>query len=227
MVVREDTTTRNGACIGLGQTSRAVRERILNNKLHGSVPVHVAKGQTVGGRVARMGQENFETSTRVTEPACNRALGNKRIAKTWSARARAPLAWQDARTQVGKYLSTVHHLRSPQPMGAHEVQDETCPKITVKEVWCVAVHDTVCNGHYDGTKHTTIEESCEEFVLRSETSQNSTTYLEHRDGSNFAEVITNFETSQHFQNLMANIETSQNSHSWPRTSRWMQHSQNT
>ena len=82
---------------------------------------------------------------------------------------------------------------------AHEVQDEPCPKITVKEVWCVAVHDTVCNGHCDGTKHTTIEKSCEEFVLRSETSQNSTTSLEHRDGSNFTKVITNFETTNIFK----------------------------
>ena len=32
-------------------------------------------------------------------------------------RLRAPIAWQDVQTQVEKYLSTICHDRSPQPMG--------------------------------------------------------------------------------------------------------------
>ena len=31
-------------------------------------------------------------------------------------RVRAPLAWQDSQTQVEKYLSTIYHQQSPQPM---------------------------------------------------------------------------------------------------------------
>ena len=197
--------------------------------------------------MARMGQENVETSTRVTVPACNRAPGNQRIAKTWSARARAPsevpsptgmarrpnTSWLpravtttdgDRCRDAGKHIPEVRETDS---WHRHEIGQNCvdmpmrtrCKKNRAQKshsrTFCVSLFMALsaCNGHCDGTKHTTIEENCEEFVLRSETSQNSTTSLEHRDWSNFAKVIPNFETSQH-------------SHSWPRTPRWMNNSQN-
>ena len=60
-----------------------------------------------------MGEEGFEASTRVTVLACNRATDDQRIVTT---RIRAPMTRQDVQTQAQKYLSTISHQQSPQPV---------------------------------------------------------------------------------------------------------------
>ena len=172
--------------------------------------------------------------------------------------------WQDARKQDGKYLSTVYHQRSPQPMDigavmretrarggrdkhtrertagtdtrqncvdmpvrmrckANQAQKSQSRKFGLSLFMTLSAMVTVMAQNTPRLRRVAKNLFCAARRVKIQSRRKS---LEHRDGSNFAKVITNFETSQHFQNLMANIERSQNSHSWPRTSRWMQHSQN-
>ena len=73
--------------------------------------------------------------------------------------------------------ATVGHLRT---LCRKKDADEPSPEITVEEVWCVTVQDTVDDGHCDCIqKHDVISQHRDESKL--EQSQ------EHRDESKFQE----------------------------------------
>ena len=93
--------------MGLGQAAGEVWSRLGCDEFHRCGFFQLAKGEAVRGRVARVGEEGLEVSTRVIVLACNRATGDQRM---------APMARQDVQTQVQKYLSTISRQQSPQPM---------------------------------------------------------------------------------------------------------------
>ena len=53
--------------MGLGQAAREVWFRLGSDEFHRSVSIQWAEREVVQRRVARMGQEGLEASTRVTE----------------------------------------------------------------------------------------------------------------------------------------------------------------
>ena len=93
--------------MGLGQAAREVWSRLGCGEFHRCGLIQLAKGEAVRSRVARVGEEGLEASTRVTVLACNRATDDQRM---------APMARQDVQTQAQTYLSTISHPQSPQPM---------------------------------------------------------------------------------------------------------------
>ena len=78
--------------------------------------------------------------------------------------------------------------------------DEPSPEVTVEEVWCMAVRDTVEDGYCDCIeKHDVSSEHRNESKLKE--------FPEQRD----REVIKNIETDQHSRKVIKSIETGQNS----------------
>ena len=80
----------------------------------------------------------------------------------------------------------------------HEIEkdaDKPSPDVTVEEVWCMAVRDTVDDGHCDHIeKHDVSSEDRDES---------------NRNESKFRRVIKNIETDQNPRNVIKNIETGQ------------------
>ena len=88
----------------------------------------------------------------------------------------------------------VGHLRAVRRnTNTHEIDndDEPCPEVTVKAVWCMAVQDTVENDHCN----------------QSEKHEGSS---EHRDGLSCGKFTTNIETGQNSEKVITNVETGQN-----------------
>ena len=90
--------------MGLGQAAREVRSRLGCDEFHRSGLIQLAMGEAVRSRVARVGEEGLEASTRATVLAWNRATDDQRIVTT---RIRAPMARHNVQTQAPKYLSTI------------------------------------------------------------------------------------------------------------------------
>ena len=102
----------------------------------------------------------------------------------------------------------VDHLRAVcRNTNTHEIQkdaDEPSPQVTVEAVWCLAVPDTVEDGHFGCVeKHDVSSEHCDESKF--------TEFPEHRDESKFSKVIKSIETDQNPRKAITNIETGQNS----------------
>ena len=111
-----------------------------------------------------------------------------------------------------KTNSRLRHVQA-----THEIEkdaSEPNPEVTVEVVWCVAVRDTVDDGHCDCfEKHDVSSEHRDESKF--------TEFPEHRDESKIRKVITNIETNQNARKVIANIDTGQNSKKWSRRPRWM------
>ena len=84
MIVREDNT-KNGAWAWA-----RLRERFGRDEFHRGVSIQLAERKAVRRRVARLGQESLEASTRVTELTSDRATDDQRVVTTWPARACEP-----------------------------------------------------------------------------------------------------------------------------------------
>ena len=77
----------------------------------------------------------------------------------------------------------------------HEIermQMNLVQKSVSKQFWCMAVRDTVDDGHCDCTEKHDVSS-------------------EHRDESKFTQVIMNIETDQNSRKVIKNVETDQNS----------------
>ena len=82
------------------------------------------------------------------------------------------------------------------------MQIKPSPDVAVEEVWCMAVRDTVDDGHCDHIeKHDASPEDRDVSKV--------TKFPGHRNESKLRRVIKNIETDQNPRNVIKNIETGQ------------------
>ena len=85
VIVRENAT-KTGAWAWARLRERFGRDSQAMS-CHRSVPTQLAEREAVRRRVARVGQEGLEATTRVTELTSDCEIDDQRIVTTWSARA--------------------------------------------------------------------------------------------------------------------------------------------
>ena len=93
----------------------------------------------------------------------------------------------------------------------HEIEtdaDEPSPEVTVETVWCMAVRDTVDDGHCHCIEKHDVSSD------RRDASKKSPEFLEHRDESNVRKVIGIIEMDQNSRKVFTNVKTGQNSEKW-------------
>ena len=126
-----------------------------------------------------------------------KAKGKKRTLETCMCcgKERQKKADCKFKTATCSSCGKVGHLRAVcRITNSHEIEkvaDEPIPEVTVEEVWCMAVQDTLNDGHCDCTeKHDVISEYSEEskfqeFPEYGDGSKFWKSQHEHRDGSKF------------------------------------------
>ena len=128
--------------MGLGQAAREVWSRLGGDEFHRSVSIQLAEREAVRRRVARVGQEISLSSQAIGQLTISGLSRHGQPELGNHLSLRAPMAWQDIQSQVEKYLSTIYHQQSPQPMYFSAVltgaKCQSCGSQTHQKIvcWC-------------------------------------------------------------------------------------------